>query len=155
MTSIRITELQAAEPASSAALRTETACRQGNTTHIDCSQLEGLRALLVEDSWHVAVAIKTVLENVGVIVEGPAGSLARARSLMTSAIPDVAVVDINLKGKMAYDLIDELSDEGVPVIVVSGYEDLSMLDGRVAATLGKPVRAGALLTALHRAVATR
>jgi DNA-binding response OmpR family regulator len=113
------------------------------------ASLEGVSVLLVEDSWHVAVAIKALLENAGLLVEGPAGNLARAEALLEAGEPDVAIVDLNVRGRMSYDLIDKLIQRGVPVVVMSGYEDLAGLERRVDATLEKPVKAGALLAALR------
>ncbi|MDX2155699.1 MAG: response regulator [Hyphomicrobiaceae bacterium] len=117
--------------------------------------LEGVSVLLVEDSWHIAVALKSLLENAGLVVDGPAGSLARANALLDQRAPDLAIVDINIKGRMSFDLIDRLAERCVPVIVVSGYDETARLEGKVAASLQKPIRAGELLAALRRVVMTR
>jgi DNA-binding response OmpR family regulator len=111
--------------------------------------LNGVKVLLVEDTWHVAQALKSVLENCGMNIVGPAATIADAEQLLLNTIPDLAVVDINLRGEMSYDLIDQLHRQGVPVVVVSGYEVLPQLEGKVIATLVKPIRAGALLGILR------
>jgi DNA-binding NarL/FixJ family response regulator len=54
-------------------------------------------------------------------VSGPASKAADAHRLAIEQELDLAVVDINLKGEMAYNLIDQLRDLGVRVVVVSGY----------------------------------
>jgi CheY-like chemotaxis protein len=51
---------------------------------------------------------------------------------------------------MAYDLIDQLHDQGVPVVVVSGYALLPRLTEKVAAVLQKPFNGPELLEALRR-----
>ena len=85
------------------------------------AELRDLRVLVVEDSWHVAHALKTLLEELGVSVAGPAATLDEAERLLAARTPDVAIVDINLKGEMAYGLIDHLNDIGARVVVISGY----------------------------------
>ncbi len=119
----------------------------------DGNPLEGLRILLVEDSWHVAQAYKSLLEIVGLDVAGPAGTLADAETLFAQQRPDIAVVDVDLHGIKSYGLIDQLIASNVPTIVVSGYEVLPKLQGRVAAILTKPVRASTLLTVVRRVIA--
>jgi DNA-binding response OmpR family regulator len=109
-----------------------------------------VRVLVVEDHWHVANALKSVLEIEGMGVSGPAATLADAYRLAIEQKPDLAVVDINLKGEMAYDLIDQLHDQGVPVVVVSGYALLPRLTEKVAAVLQKPFNGPELLEALRR-----
>ena len=71
--------------------------------------LSGLRILVVEDSWHVATAVQSLLRSFGADVDGPVASAVEAERLVAERIPDVAIVDINLRGgELAYDLIDKL-----------------------------------------------
>jgi DNA-binding response OmpR family regulator len=114
--------------------------------------LRTVRVLIVEDQWHVANALKLFLEAEGMEVCGIAAKTADAWRLATRERPDKALVDINLKGELAYDLIDQLHDQGVGVIVLSGYAVLApRLAGRVAAVLQKPFRGPELLAALRDA----
>ena len=109
--------------------------RQGDQDH---PSLEGVRVLVVEDTWHVAKALKSALEQVGMDVSGPAATTAEARRLMVEQMPLVAVVDVNLKGEMAGGLIEELHDQGVSVVVVSGYAVPPISADKAAAILQKP-----------------
>ena len=117
------------------------------------AELRGLRVLVVEDSWHVAHAIKSLLEELGMVVAGPAATLGDAERLLAAREPEVAIVDINLKGEMAYGLIDRLHGRGVRVVVISGYAVPQIAQGKVAAILQKPFSAKSLLMILHQAVA--
>jgi hypothetical protein len=45
----------------------------------DRSSLRGVRVFVVEDTWHVAIALKSALEQVGMDVSGPAATTAEAR----------------------------------------------------------------------------
>ena len=64
----------------------------------------------------------------------------------------MAVVDIHLKLETAYVLIDQLDDQGVRVVVVSGYAVLPALAEKVVAVLQKPFNGPELLAALRRAL---
>jgi DNA-binding response OmpR family regulator len=102
------------------------------------SGLKGLRVLVVEDTWLVAKALKTALEGMGMVVAGPAANTADAERLVAEEAPHLAVVDVNLKGEMAYGLIDRMHDRGVRVVVVSGYAVLPNSTKKAAAILQKP-----------------
>ena len=115
--------------------------------------LKGLRVLVVEDGWQLADALKLLLERMGMVVAGPVGTTREARTLVSESCPDVAVVDVNLNGEMAYDLMDWLHERGTRIIVISGYEELPGSLQKFSATLQKPFTATALLTALELATA--
>jgi CheY-like chemotaxis protein len=114
------------------------------------ADLRTLHVLVVEDSWHVANALKSLLEELGVQVAGPAASPGEAERLLAARRPDVAIVDINLKGEMAYGLIDRLNEHGVRVVVISGYAIPQVAQSKVAAVLQKPFSAKALLAILRQ-----
>jgi DNA-binding response OmpR family regulator len=116
------------------------------------SSLEGVRVLVVEDTWHVAKALKSALEQIGMDVSGPAATTAEARRLIAEHMPRLAVVDVNLKREMACGLIEELHDQGVSVVVVSGYALPPILEDKAAAILQKPVSGSTLLAALQGVV---
>jgi DNA-binding response OmpR family regulator len=115
--------------------------------------LRGTRVLVVEDQWHVANALRSLLEVEGMEVSGPAGRIADAHRLADEYKPELAVIDINLRGEMAYSLIDHLHDRGVRVVVISGYAVLPRLAAKVAAVLQKPFNGPELLASLRRALA--
>jgi len=117
--------------------------------------LKGFNVLLVEHSWHAAQAMQDLLERWGMVVVGPAASADEAKRLIVSNAPPVAIVDIRLKDGLAYDLIDLLNDKGVSVIISSGYADVPMLEGKVAAILQKPFAARELLSTLKSVMARR
>ena len=116
------------------------------------SGLAGVRVLVVEDTWFVADALKSLLESFGIQVIGPAATIADAERLVAAQRPELAVIDVNLNGKMAYDLINRLCDEGVRVVVVSGYADLPRLNDKAVLVLQKPVDTPVLIAGLHQGV---
>lgn len=127
----------------------------GNPTFEKMDQLilRGVHVLVVEDTWHVAKALKTLLESLGMHVAGPAATTADAKRLVAARKPAIAVVDMNLKCELACDLIEDLYDQGVGVVVVSGYAAPPAPAGKVEAILQKPFSEQELLTALQAVVA--
>jgi CheY-like chemotaxis protein len=114
------------------------------------SELKGLGILLVEDSWQVGKAMKNLLQLLGAEVAGPAATTADAQQLLAEHAPDVALVDVNLRdGELAYGLIDRLHEQGVPIIVITGYAILPLSPMKAAAVLQKPVSSAQLLAALR------
>lgn len=126
-----------------------------NDTSEALPTLTGLRVLLVEDVWQVGVALKRLLQGFNAKVDGPVATTADAERLISEHVPDAAVVDINLRqGEQSYDLIDRLVDQGVPVIVISGYSDLRRVTAK-AHTLDKPVSQEKLIALLRSVVDAR
>ena len=119
----------------------------------DYSSLTGVSVLVVEDTWHVAKALGSALEQFGMEVSGPTATTAEARRLIAEQMPRLAVVDVNLKGELACGLVEELHDQGVSVVVVSGYALPPVSVDKTAAFLQKPFSGTELLTALRRVVA--
>jgi DNA-binding NtrC family response regulator len=120
----------------------------------DPSELNGLRVLVVEDSWDVATGLKMLLESWGADILGPVATTADALRLLSERTLDVALVDINLRnGEQSYGLINRLHDLGIRVVVISGYAGVTLADGKVAAFLQKPMREDLLLASIRAASA--
>ena len=123
---------------------------KGKPAHDVEPDLQGVRVLIVEDGWQVADALRMSLDKMGMRVVGPTASMEAARDLAAQCNPDLALVDVNLKGELAYPLMDWLHDRGTRIIVMSGYGDLPRSLERFAAILHKPFTATALQTTLWR-----
>jgi DNA-binding NtrC family response regulator len=120
------------------------------------ADLKGMRILLVEDSWQLGVALKNLLQMLGADVVGPVATTAEAGRLISLNAPDVALVDVNLRGgEQAYSLIDELHGKGIRVIVTSGYADLPLASQKVVAILQKPISEELLLATLRSGTAQK
>jgi len=100
--------------------------------------LKRVPVLVVEDSWHVAKALKSSLEQLEMCVIGPTATAAEARQLAAQQKPQLAVVDVNVKDGIATDLIDELHAQGVRVVVASGYAFPPIRREKWAAFIQKP-----------------
>ncbi len=112
--------------------------------------LSGIRILVVEDSWHIGTALKSLLRALEAEVLGPVATAAEAERLISEQMPDASIVDFNLRGgELAIGLIDKLNELGIRVIVISGYASVPIAPGKAAAILQKPLVESQLLAALR------
>lgn len=119
------------------------------TPGAESPNLRGMRVLLVEDSWQLGMALKSLLRSFDAEVDGPVATTADAERLISEHVPDAAVIDINLRqGERSYGLIDRLISLDVPVIVTSGYSDLPMVPAK-AHILEKPISEERLIAILR------
>ena len=116
--------------------------------------LRGMRILLVEDSWQLGIALKSLLRSFDAEVDGPVATTTDAEHLIAEHVPDAAVVDINIRqGERSYGLIDRLIGQGVPVVVTSGYSDLPMVPAK-AHILEKTISEEKLIAMLRSVAGT-
>ena len=114
------------------------------------TELNGVRVLIVEDSWDVGMGLKSLLEAWGADIVGPVATTDDAMRLVSERAPDVALVDVNLRnGEKSYSLIDRLHEQGTHIVVMSGYADVPLAKGKVAAILQKPIQEELLLASLR------
>ena len=92
-----------------------------------------------------------LLESRGAIVDGPVATTADAMRLVSERTPDVAIVDINLRdGELSYELIDRLLERGIRIVVLTGYADVSLREGKAAVVLQKPAMDEVLIASLRK-----
>ena len=117
--------------------------------------LNGLRVLVAEDDYFIALELCTALRNAGAEPIGPARDVESGLAAIGAQQIDCAVLDINLRGRMAFPIATELRRRGVPTIFATGY-DQSMVPAEHAGTirLEKPVDLTALCQAVEAAVRT-
>lgn len=114
--------------------------------------LRGARVLVVEDEFLVAVDLEESLRGLGCEVEGPFPSLDEALAWLETATPDAAVLDVNIRGGLAFPIAEALRDRGVPFVFCTGYADIGVVpeDLGAVATFSKPTPAATLVKALTR-----
>lgn len=81
----------------------------------------GLRVLLVEDEFLVALEVEDALRDLGCNVLGPFAKLSKATDATRGAELDGAILDINLNGEMVYPLAEFLASKNVPFVFLTGY----------------------------------
>src|SRR4051812_27014215 len=119
-----------------------------------CRHLVGW--LVVEDEFLIAIGLELLLQRHGWRVLGPAATVAAALRLLTGERPDVALLDVNLRGELVTPVAEELQVQGVPFVLASAYDSHGLTAVAALAempNLGKPTDERRLLAALAQAVA--
>lgn len=84
-------------------------------------ELAGRRVLVVEDEALVAVMVADMLEELGVVVVGPAGTLEEGLALAQHETLDAAVLDVNLRGERIDPVAEVLAARGIGFVFATGY----------------------------------
>jgi CheY-like chemotaxis protein len=92
----------------------------------EATALRGLRILIVEDAFLIAIDLCAKLESCGCTVVGPAGRLSQALRLAKEERLDGALLDVNLNGQMSFPVAEALRARNVPFVFASGYDDKSV-----------------------------
>ena len=114
----------------------------------------GPLVLVVEDEVLIAMDLERTLRRHGYRVLGPATTVAAALRLLDGEAPDVALLDVNLRGELVTPVAEALRARGVPFVLASAY-DAARLTAEVltgAPNVGKPTNVRRLLAALAQAV---
>jgi CheY-like chemotaxis protein len=118
------------------------------------TKLQGLRVLVVEDESIVSFLIEDMLKELGCRVIGNAMGVREALALLAEKKPDAAVLDVNLRGEMAFPIAERLQAELIPFVFVTGYGQAGLPEPwRQCPVVQKPVRLDELARALEAAVA--
>ena len=111
--------------------------------------LSNARILIVEDEYFLADDLARALERQGAEVVGPVGSLDEAEILVGEGKFDCAILDIILRGEMAFPIADRLESKGIPFIVASGYNSAAIPDRFLAVPrVEKPFNPGEVIAAI-------
>lgn len=104
-----------------------------------------MRILVLEDEVFVALDLEDELRARGHEVIGPASTLAEAEMLAEAVEPDLALLDINVRGQVPRALAEDLRRREIPFAYVSGYdEDFIKAHLPDAPMLPKPMQSSAL-----------
>jgi len=82
--------------------------------------LQGLCVLVVEDDYFIALELCNALRAAGADVIGPARDVQTALAAIRDERIDCGVLDINLRGHMAFEIAAELRARGIPAIFATG-----------------------------------
>ena len=117
---------------------------------------DGRLVLVVEDEFLIALDLERLLRRHGWGVLGPAATVGQAlRLLRGGEAPDVALLDVNLRGEPVTPVAELLATKGVPFVLASAYASRGLREAVLAGApnVGKPTDERRLLAALARAVA--
>lgn len=116
------------------------------------------RILVVEDEPLIAEDIAQTLEKQGYVVAGIAGSSTKALDMLVTKTPDLALLDISIKGdKNGIDLAEIINSKyKIPFIYLTSYSDMATLErARTSLPSGyivKPFKDKDLLSSIEMAI---
>lgn len=119
--------------------------------------LVGIGVLVAEDEYLIQLLYEDMVERLGGKVLASVGTVDWILSTVEKESPDIVILDVNLKGKLVYDAAIALQQQGIPFILVSGYEILQDSPRALqdAPRVRKPFRSRDLEVALKQALARR
>jgi CheY-like chemotaxis protein len=112
-------------------------------------ELTGQRVLIVEDEGVVAMVVEDYLEALGCTVVAVAARLEDGVEAARDQTIDMAILDVNLAGKVSYPIAAVLRSRGIPFLFATGYGTAGLpveLSG--VPVLAKPFRQSDLATAM-------
>jgi DNA-binding NtrC family response regulator len=88
--------------------------------------------MVLEDDVLIAMDMEDFLIGQGCQVVGPISNIEAALEKVETSQLDGAVVDLNLRGELSVPVIEALKSRGIPVIVCSGYAELTGVQDMLA-----------------------
>jgi DNA-binding response OmpR family regulator len=82
---------------------------------------KGLRVFVVEDEPMIRMLVMDMLEELGCRPVAEAGDVEEAAKLAHSTEFDLAILDVNLKGKIISPVAELIRARGRPIIFATGY----------------------------------
>jgi DNA-binding response OmpR family regulator len=121
------------------------------------TSITGLSLLLVEDEFLIAIDAQDMLEEMGAASVDIAGTFEEAERLIGEKRFDLAVLDVNLNGRMSFPLAEKLLAAGTPVLFGTGYSLMSrpMPGFERGVCVSKPYTAQTLKQGLLSALAAK
>jgi CheY-like chemotaxis protein len=114
-------------------------------------KLQGVRILIVEDEFLLAMDIESAIRGEGGEVVGPIVNLEEAVATAGREELSAAVLDLNLRGEMSYPVAEVLDRRRIPFLFATGYSQNRLPDAfQCRPCLRKPFTWLALTTALER-----
>jgi len=109
------------------------------------------RVMIAEDEFLVALSLEEDLRANGFTVLGPYSTIEEASQAVAREAIDAALLDINMRGRLAFSVADLLKIRGVPYLFLSGYNGSILPEPhRNVPCLAKPYEPLSLMRELHR-----
>src|SRR3954447_17307383 len=93
-----------------------------------CSSHEFRSLLIVEDEYLIAIDLANWVQDLGIQVVGPVGSVREALEVVESSESQLhgALLDVNVRGEPVYPVADALAARGLPFLFTTGYDALAI-----------------------------
>ena len=89
--------------------------------------LNGLKVLLVEDQFIIAMDAETILLGCGVKSVDTAASPDEAARVLKATTPDICVLDVNLGSTTSLGVAESLVERNIPFVFATGYADSAII----------------------------
>ncbi|MGZ3275847.1 MAG: response regulator [Caulobacteraceae bacterium] len=83
--------------------------------------MSSLRILIVEDEMTIALLLEDMVSDLGHQAAGLAMRLPQAMEMAEHEELDLAILDVNLDGRMSFPVAEVLQRRGVPFLFATGY----------------------------------
>jgi len=90
-------------------------------THDPTSALAGLRVFIAEDEFHVLQLLEDMLAELGCTICDSVSSVTAALDRAAATEAEIALLDVNLRGKTIFPAAQILRDRGIPIAFSTGY----------------------------------
>lgn len=118
--------------------------------------LLGRRVLIVEDRFFVADDLSRIMTRHGAEVAGVAADVDEATSLAAAEALDIAVLDVDLRGRDVFEVVAVLEGRRVPFVFVTGYSGSQLPEKyRGSPLVSKPFSEPELIAKITDVVGTR
>src|SRR5260221_5974259 len=106
---------------------------------------EGCSVFLVEDEVMIRMMVADMLEELGYSVAAEAGEINEAIRLAQSAQFDLAILDVNVNGKVISPVAELIDSRNIPFVFATGYGSSGLPEEyRGRPGLPKPFQVGTL-----------
>jgi CheY-like chemotaxis protein len=110
---------------------------------------------LVDDEPMIRLMVADMLEELGYSVVAEAGGIDEAIDLAKAADFDLAILDVNLNGKVIFPVAEIIEARNIPIIFATGYGADGLPAGyRARPTLQKPFQLEALGVSINSVLKT-
>ena len=82
---------------------------------------KGLRIFIVEDEAMIRMMVVDMIEELGHVVAAEAGQIDQALELAQAADFDLAILDVNVNGKIITSVAELIKNRNLPLIFATGY----------------------------------
>lgn len=117
--------------------------------------VSGLRVVVAEDEYMNKLLFDDLLQELESVVVAAVSTAEEVLPAAERNRPDVAILDVNLRGELIYGAASALHSRGIPIVFVTGYETLhdSPPELQDAPQVRKPFALRELESALRLALA--
>jgi CheY-like chemotaxis protein len=114
---------------------------------------KALKVFVVEDEVMIRMMVADMLDQLGHTIAAEAGHVDQALELAQSAEFDLAILDVNVRGKLITPVAELIKARGRPIIFATGYGSEGLPEGfRDFPALPKPYPLEALAKAIDEVI---